>query len=135
MAPLNGCFTLSTPYYRYEPPAEGGSPRTFAPAIAVPEMIAAIADICQNPDYEVDLSGFTADLGEYSRTRYWNSREELVYQILLQNGVVSVGSSESEVTRFPSEVRKADYIAAQILAARAPELGSWVPRFQVASVS
>jgi len=125
-------FTLSTPYYRYEPSA-GGGPKPFAPAIALPEIVAAIADICQNPDYDMPLSALATNLAEYDRIRYWNSREELVYQILLVNGVVAVGSSEREVGRFPSEIRKAAYVATQILAARAPELGGWVPRFKVAS--
>jgi hypothetical protein len=129
-----GKFTLSTPYYRYEPPVSGGTPKPFAPAIAAPEMISAIADICQNPDFEMDLAGLRVDLSEYECVRYWNSREELVYQVLLVNGVISIGSSETEVARFPAEVRKANYVAAQILASRAPELGSWVPRFRVASV-
>ncbi len=123
-------FALSTPYYRFDPHATGAS-RPFAPAIAVPEMVAAIADICANPDHGFDLSGFTVELGDYERIRYWNTREELVYQVLLVNEVISIGSSEGEVQRFPSEVRKADYLASQILAARQPELGTFVPKFRV----
>ncbi|MBN1960061.1 MAG: aminotransferase class I/II-fold pyridoxal phosphate-dependent enzyme [Deltaproteobacteria bacterium] len=126
-------FTLSTPFYRYEPSNDRYAPREFAPAIAVPEMINAIEDICQNLDYEIDLSDFHADLCAYDRIRFWNSREELVFQILLINGVISIGASENEVARFPLEVRKANHIAAAILARRSPELGTWVPRFKVAS--
>jgi hypothetical protein len=123
-------FTLSTPFYRYEP-AHDEKAKAFSPAIAVPEVVAAIRDIVQNPDYALDLAALAVDLKGYERIVYWSSREELVYQVLLVNGVVSIGAADSEVVRFPSEVRKADYIASLILAARAPQLNSWVPRFRV----
>jgi hypothetical protein len=123
-------FTLSTPFYRYEP-AQGERAKAFSPAIAVPEVVAAIRDILQNPDHALDLSALAVDLKNYDRIVYWNSREELVYQVLLINGVVFLGAEDSEVVRFPSEVRKADHIASLILAVRAPQLNSWVPRFRV----
>lgn len=123
-------FTLSTPFYRYEP-AQGDRGKAFSPAIAVPEVVAAIQDILQNPDYAIDLTALAVDLADYERIVYWGSRQELVYQVLLVNGVVSIGSESAEVVRFPSEVRKADHIATLILAARAPQLNSWVPRFRV----
>lgn len=123
-------FTLSTPFYRYDP-TQGDRAKTFSPAIAVPEVVAAIEDILQNPDHALDLSALAVDLTDYDRVVFWGSRAELVYQVLLVNGVVSIGSEGAEVSRFPSEVRKADYIASLILAARAPQLNSWVPRFRV----
>ena len=123
-------FTLSTPFYRYEP-AQGERVKPFSPAIAVPEVVAAIQDILQNPDHAIDLSALAVDLKDYERVVFWGSRQELVYQVLLVNGVVSIGSEGSEVVRFPSEVRKADHIASLILAARVPQLNSWVPRFRV----
>jgi hypothetical protein len=67
---------------------------------------------------------------EYDRIRYWNGREELIYQVLLVNGVITIGSSETEVMRFPAEVRKADAIAGRILQVRAPELGAAAPRLR-----
>lgn len=115
-------FTLSTPYYRYAS-SPGTAGRAFTPAIAVPDMLAAIADICKNPDHAIDLTELHVDLSHYACIPFWNSREELVYQVLLVNGVVTLGSPATEVARFASEVRKADDIAARILARRAPEGG------------
>lgn len=123
-------FTLATPFYRYKP-ANGDGAKAFSPAIAVPEVVAAIRDIVQNPDHALDLSALAVDLKNYERIVDWNSREELVYQVLLVNGVVFLGAEDAEVVRFPSEVRKADHIASLILAARSPQLNSWVPRFRV----
>jgi len=118
------------PYYRYAREEQGGPLKLFAPAIAVPEMNAAIHDICHNPDHALDLAHLQVDLGEYDRIRYWNGREELIYQVLLVNGVITIGSSETEVMRFPAEVRKADAIAGRILQVRAPELGAAAPRLR-----
>lgn len=130
-------FTLSTPYYRYERGARRVSPELgearpgsedgFVPALALPEMIAAIADICANPDLECDLSKLEVDPEDRAAIRYWSSVEELTYQVLLVNGVINLGSSEAELTRFPYEVRKARYIAEQIIAERLPERA---PRLQ-----
>ena len=41
---------------------------------------------------------------------------------LLVNGVIAIGSSETEVARFPAEVRKASHIAERIIRERAPEI-------------
>ncbi|MCC6525967.1 MAG: aminotransferase class I/II-fold pyridoxal phosphate-dependent enzyme [Polyangiaceae bacterium] len=116
-------FTLATPYYHYQPTAEPPD-KTFTPAIAMPDMLAAIADICRNPDYAFDLAELYVDPAHYDCIRFWNSREELVYQVLLVHGVVMLGSPASEVARFPSEVRKADHVAGHILARRAPLQGA-----------
>jgi hypothetical protein len=124
-------FTLSTPFYRYDA-RSGAAERAFVPAIARPEMLATLADLCANPDHDVDLGGLRTDLPAYDAIRYWNSREELVYQVLLVNGVVDVGSSESDVARFPLEVRKAAHVADRIVRHRAPEPGTWIPQLRVA---
>lgn len=112
-------FTLSTPCYRYQ--QTGGEPKPFVPAIALPEIVDAIADIRATPD-ELDLSELRVDLRTYDRIRSWRSLEELTYQVLLVDGVVTLGSSDRELARFPAEVRKAAEIAAQIVKARGAHL-------------
>jgi hypothetical protein len=111
-------FTLSTPFYRFSPEngADRGSPRarTFVPALALPEIVEAIRDICDNPDLDLDVSEMKADLWKYDRLRHYRSLEELTYQVLLVDGVVTLGSSELELSRFPTEVRKAAAVAQQI---------------------
>ncbi len=118
-------FTFATPYYRFAPSVALGE-KVFVPAIALPEVIEAVRDVCANPDYDLDLSQYQADLWDYDRIRYWGSREELVYQVLLVNGVVTLGAAALQLTRFPAEVRKAAAVADQIMAARRPALGASV---------
>lgn len=135
-------FTLSTPHYRYQKPGRAagrvskGASRAeqsaegrarFVPALALPEMTAAIADICQNPNLDIGLSTLEVDLADYERIRYWNSLDELTYQVLLVNGVISVGSTGAELARFPYEVRKARYVAQLIAAQRQPEIAADAP--------
>ncbi|MBK8481035.1 MAG: aminotransferase class I/II-fold pyridoxal phosphate-dependent enzyme [Proteobacteria bacterium] len=134
-------FTLSTPEYRHKklvaeaaraptaPRAKtsaaakpaGVSPARFVPALALPEMTAAIADICENPNLDLGLATLEVDLSDYRRIRYWNSIDELTYQVLLLNGVISIGATGAELARFPYEVRKAHYVAQLIVAQRPPE--------------
>jgi len=115
-----GLFTLSTPFYHYQEGRETEH-RTFTPAIALPEMVATIADICGNANHDHDLGSLVAELSDFDSIRHWNSREELVYQVLLVNGVIDIGSSETEIARFPAEVRKANDVAERILKVRQPE--------------
>ncbi len=109
-------FTLSTPHYRFQPEGEG--PRPFVPALALPEIVETIRDICSNPDHDLGLRELSADLWEYDAIRHWRSPEELVYQVLLVDGVVTLGSSEREIARFPAEIRKAAMVAERLARAR-----------------
>jgi hypothetical protein len=116
-------LTISTPVYRYRTPdnaVRGG----FVPAVALPVMLSTIADICSNPDHELDLEDLEVDLSVYSAIRHWNDLDELTYQVLLLNGVIHLGSSETEVARFPIEVRKARKVAQVICRARSPAAAS-----------
>jgi len=109
-------FAASTPFYRYRAPTVRGS---FVPAIALPEMLATIADICANPDHEVDLQDLEVDLASYIPIiRHWNSLDELTYQVLLVNGVINLGSSATELARYTGEVCKARRVAERISGAR-----------------
>jgi hypothetical protein len=111
-------FTIGTPFYRYTAPTVRGS---FIPAIALSEMLATIADICSNPDHDLDLASLEVDLNDYASIRHWNDLDELTYQVLLLNGVIYLGSSPSEVARFPGEVRKARHVAERISESRLKE--------------
>ncbi|HET9752766.1 MAG TPA: hypothetical protein VFP52_07385, partial [Myxococcales bacterium] len=110
-------FTLSTPYYRLQAGARGAA-KAFVPSLALPEIVEAIRDICSNPDHQLDLSEFKADLWAYDRIQHWGCLEELAWEVLLVDGVLTLGSSASELVRFPAEVRKAAHIANEIVRAR-----------------
>jgi len=115
-------FTFTTPYYQPHV-GEATELRPFVPAIAMPEMVEAIRDVCANPDHDLDLTHQRVDLWEYDRIRWWRSPEELVFQVLLVNGIVGPGSTGRELARFPAEVRKAARIAERIRAIREPAIG------------
>ncbi len=110
-------FTLRTPYYRFQAGDARGQ-RPFVPAIAVPEIVEAVRDVCLDADYEVDFAELKTDLWAYDRIRNWSSPEELAWQVLLVDGVFTLGSSGQEVSRFPAEVRRAAHVADQIVRAR-----------------
>ena len=108
-------FTVSTPFYDYAATRSRGE---FVPAVALPEMLASIADICANPDHELDLDELEVEQAVYESVHHHNSIEELIYQVLLVNGVINLGSSETELARFPGEVRKARHVAEALQSAR-----------------
>ncbi len=120
-------FVLSTPYHRFEA-APGPAGKAFAPAIALPESIAVIRDICNNADYDADFRELEVDLSQYDSIGWWNGPEELTWQVLLVNGVIGLGSSDSEVARFPVEVRKARHIAELLEERRPARMGAFVRR-------
>ena len=105
-------FTVSTPFYDYAATRARGD---FVPSLALPEMLATIADICGNPDHELDLGELEVEPAVYDGVGHWNSPDELVYQVLLVNGVINLGSSETELARFPGEVRKAHHVAGALM--------------------
>ena len=108
-------FTLSTPYYRFQ--AQQTTILTpFRPAIALPRHIEAIVDICDSVELELPLMELEVESAPYGALRYWNSIEELTYQVLLVNGVLDLGSSDAELARFPFEVHKARFIAERLQA-------------------
>ena len=123
-------FTRSTPYYEFDPKQQATN-GTFAPAIALPENVAVIRDICNNADFDFNARDLEIDLRQYDSICYWNGIEELTYQVLLMHGVIGLGSSDAEVARFPLEVRKAWLVAQRIAGEREPLIGASLPRGSV----
>ncbi len=123
-----GLLALETPFYRYhEPdsrlsesdPGAGGAIRAaFVPAILLPEMRAALADICSNPDYDLDPSEIDLSTAGFEGIRFWNDLDGLAFQVLLVSNVIQLGASEQELARFPGEVRKARYLAEHLAGSR-----------------
>ena len=123
-------FTLSTPLFEFD--AKGSAPTgAFAPAIALPETVEVIRDVCANLDYTFSARDTQIDVRPYDCIGYWNGIEELTYQVLLLNGVIGLGSSDDEVARFPLEVKKARLVAERIAGERGPRLGASLPRGSV----
>lgn len=105
---------LKTPHYQYKPEAA----RTpFNPSLITPEVSAIICDICENPEYDkFSLGDFEFDLSQYSHIQAYDSKEELIYQILLKNGLAKVDYKETNIAQVPpKEVKKAEKIAEEIM--------------------
>jgi hypothetical protein len=123
-------FTMSTPLFQLDS-GRSAPARDFAPAIALPEHVAVIRDVCANLDYTFSARDTEIDVRPYDCIGFWNGVEELTYQVLLVNGVIALGSSEDEVARFPLEVKKARRVAERIALQREPRLGASLPRGSV----
>ncbi len=111
-------FTVETPAYRYRAP-DASVRASFVPAILLPELRAAIQDICQNPDHDLDPAGLELSLEGYEGIWHFADLDELAFQVLLVESVITLGASETELARFPGEVRKARYLAERLARARA----------------
>ncbi len=103
-----GALNIGTPLYR---PRQGGSRGGFVPALALPATLDALRDIAADPDHRVAVAELELDPARYRRIRHHNSLEELAFQVLLINRIITLGASASEVARFPAEVIKALHLA------------------------
>ena len=81
-----------------------------------PEIRAAIKEICANPDYQINLDDYEPSLEPYAAIRSYASEEELLYQILLIQGDITLGHGPEHLYTAPSVVRKAKRIAESIRA-------------------
>jgi hypothetical protein len=112
---------IRTPMYKYDPTA-GNKP--FEPSLATPEVSAAINTIMESNDYKkVNLEKFDPEMKEYSKIKYWNSKEELVYQVMIINGYVRLGDDHRVFRIAGEDVKKAVIIAEKIMERRTPSKG------------
>ncbi len=110
-------INLETPHYKYDP---SGEKKEFSPSLITPEITEAIADVCENEEYnKFNLRSFVPTLSEYANIQAWDSKEELIYQVLIKNGLARLNYSETNIAQIPpKEVKKAEKIAEAIMAAR-----------------
>jgi hypothetical protein len=58
-------------------------------------------------------------MAEYKNIKAWDSKEELVYQVLIKNGLARLNYSDTNISQIPpKEVKKAEKIAEAIMAER-----------------
>lgn len=110
-----GTINLKTPHYHYD---SAKSKSEFIPGLITPELQQEIETVCQNPAYDRNLEDFRWEPSDYQHIKAWNNKEELIYQILLRNGVMSLGYPPNVLQRAPAEVKKAQKIAESIMAQR-----------------
>ncbi len=107
-------INLETPHYKYDP---NGEKKDFSPSLITPEITEAIADVCENEDYnKFNLKSFTFSMDEYKSIQAWDSKEELVYQVLMKNGLAKLNYTDTNISQIPpKEVKKAEKIAEAII--------------------
>lgn len=105
---------IKTPYYRYNPDAKGNE---FKPSLITPDMQKAIQEVCENEEYgNINLEMYKPDTSVYiNKIKNWHSKEELIYQILLINGVFKLGYTSEIAERHAVEVKKAEKAAEIII--------------------
>lgn len=109
---------LRTPHYKYDPDA---AKTPFNPSLITPEIETVINDVCTNTEHDkFNLRSFEFEISQYGHIQTWNSKEELIYQVLIKNGLAKVNYKETHIAQIPpKEVKKAEKIAEQIMAERA----------------
>lgn len=108
---------LETPHYKYDPEK---AKQPFSPSLITPEISEIIQDVCNNEEYDkFSLGSFEFVLSEYDHIQAWDSKEELIYQVLIKNGLAKLNYSETNIAQIPpKEVKKAEKIAESIIPAR-----------------
>ncbi len=107
-------INVETPHYKYDSEKQS---EAFNPSMLVPEIENEIRSICESDKYANNLEGFTYDKSDFNGIKQWDSKEELIYQILLKTGVIQLGYAPNQLQKVPAEVRKAAKIAEDMMAA------------------
>lgn len=108
---------LKTPQYQYNPAAQK---QPFNPKLATPEIVAVISDVCENAEYDkFNMGPFSPEIDQYDNILAWDCREELIYQILIKNGLAKLNYKEINIAQIPpQEIKKAEKIAENIIRRR-----------------
>ena len=107
---------VRTPHYENVP---GRSKKEFAPSLIRPEISRIIEAVCEGPDGKaINLEHFDPPLEPYESIQTWDSKAELIYQILIINGVMRLGYPEGIVHHQINEVKKAEKIAEELIKRR-----------------
>jgi hypothetical protein len=105
-------ISLKTPHY------ENGKREdqfTFNPSLMTPEIGERIKEICESQDHKVySLEHFEQDISKYSHIKAWDNEYELIYQILIANGILRLGDPAESIDLWPRQVKIAQKIAKQI---------------------
>lgn len=110
-------ITLETPHYKYDP---NKAKLPFNPSIITPAISAVILDVCDNPEYDkFSLQSFRFKLPQYNHIQAWDTKAELIYQVLIKNGLARLNYTETNIAQIPpKEVKKAEKIAEAIMSSR-----------------
>lgn len=100
---------LKTPYFENIKMPSG---EEFEPSLITPEIDQHLKAILNNPDAaNVNVENYEPNLDEYSHIKAADSMEELIYQILLANGVMKLDYPAETLTRHIPEIKIAEKTA------------------------
>lgn len=103
-------INLKTPHYQCK---ENIERKAFSPSLITPEIAGIISDVCNDPQNDTfSLGDFEYHLDRYAHIQAYDSKEELIYQILISNGPAQLNYKETNIAQIPKkEVKKAQKIA------------------------
>ena len=106
---------IKTPYWEND--KKDAMDDEFKSSLITPEIETAIQDIITNADScNINLDDFTPVLGQYHCIKkVVNSKVELIYQILLVNGIMRLGDEAKLTDLWTHEVKKAEKIADKMI--------------------
>ncbi len=108
--------SIRTPHYEN---ISGRQKKAFAPSLTTPEIEKLVNAVCEGPDGRaINLEHFNPPLEPYAAIRTWDNKVELIYQVLLLNGVMTLGYNAGVIHHQHQEVKKAEKIAEAIMAQR-----------------
>ena len=86
------------------------------PSLITPDEEKAIQSICASPkNNRFNLEGFDPDISEYDEIQCADSIEELIYQILIVNGKMTLQYPARKLFLNQKEVKKAEIIAQKMM--------------------
>lgn len=109
----NSAARVSTTRYQYDPEI---SEQTFRPTLITPQIKQCIQEILREKSHnDISFDNLEFDAGIYRRIQQYDNEEELIYQILILNGIINLGTPEADLYKAPREVKKAARIARELV--------------------
>lgn len=107
-------IVLKTPYYDSTADKEE---KIFNPKLITPEVSYAISDVCDNEEYKsFNLDTHDFDITKYNHIKAYDTKEELIYQILIKHGLAQIDYRDKNIAKVPAKaIKKAEKIAKAIM--------------------
>lgn len=100
---------LKTPYFNNMKKESDGE---FKPSLITPEIEQHLKAILNNADAaNVNVENYEPNLAEYAHIKAADTKEELIYQILLANGIMKLDYPAETLTRHIPEIKIAEKTA------------------------
>ncbi len=116
---------ISTPLYHYNPElaaqieARIKEGKDYEPQLITPDIENTINAVIESKaGQRINLENFNPDLADHANIIAADSRAELIYQIMINFGVVQFGYKDADISKHTPEIMKANKVADAIIKAR-----------------